>query len=224
MKVLIADDEKMLTETLKELLSQNNIDSDAVHNGEDAVAYAITGDYDLILLDIMMPILNGIEAVKQIRKNGLSTPVLFLSAKSEVIDKIDGLENGGDDYLTKPFSSAELLARIKALTRRKSEYLGETIQVDELILNKNTYDLIYENSKMQLTKKEFCVMEMLITNPGIIIQKERILQKIWGYDNQSEYNTVEVYISFLRKKLMSIGANIKIKAIRGAGYILDSKD
>lgn len=221
MKVLIADDEKILADTLKEVLKHHKIDADAVYDGDDAVYYALNGCYDLIILDVMMPKKNGIEVLKALRSKKFNQPILMLSAKSEIVDKIEGLDNGADDYLTKPFSSAELISRIKALTRRKGEFLGDKLVFNNLALNKNTFELECGEKKIALSAKEFKIMETLITNTGIIMQKERIVEKVWGYDNESEYNSVEVYISFLRKKIAAVGADVHIRAVRGVGYSLE---
>jgi DNA-binding response OmpR family regulator len=226
-KVLIADDEKTLTTMLKEILRQNKIDCDAVGNGREAVDYAAAGNgqYDLIVLDIMMPVMNGYEALKQIRKKKISTPVLMLSAKSEIADKVDGLNFGADDYLTKPFSVDELVARIKALTRRKSEYIADLLSFGDITLDKNTFILNGGKQSgdrgIKLSNTEFKILEILIINKGHIISKDRLVEKVWGWDNDSVYNSAEVYISFLRKKLAAIKSAVSIKAVRGIGYCLE---
>jgi DNA-binding response OmpR family regulator len=226
-KVLIADDEKTLTTMLKEILRQNKIDCDVVGNGLEAVDYAAAGNgqYDLIVLDIMMPVMNGYEALKQIRQKKISTPVLMLSAKSEIADKVDGLNFGADDYLTKPFSVDELVARIKALTRRKSEYMPDLLSFGDITLDKNTFILNggkqSSDRGIKLSNTEFKILEILIINEGHIISKDRLVEKVWGWDNDSVYNSAEVYISFLRKKLAAIKSAVSIKAIRGIGYCLE---
>lgn len=221
MKVLIVDDEDRLANALVKLLSQNKIPADAVYNGEDGLDYALTGNYDVILLDIMMPKKDGFQVLKELRAKGFSTPVLLLSAKNETKDKIAGLDIGADDYITKPFDFGELLARLHALSRRKGEYTGNVLTFGNVNLNKATRELSVGDSKTVLSGKEYEMMEMLMLADSSIIEKEKFFQKIWGYDSDAEYNTIEVYISFLRKKLDALGGNVKIKAIRGVGYKLE---
>lgn len=221
MKVLIVDDEDRLANALVKLLSQNKIPADAVYNGEDGLDYALTGNYDVILLDIMMPKKDGFQVLKELRAKGFSTPVLLLSAKNETKDKIAGLDIGADDYITKPFDFGELLARLHALSRRKGEYTGNVLTFGNVNLNKATRELSVGDSKTVLSGKEYEMMEMLMLADNSIIEKEKFFQKIWGYDSDAEYNTIEVYISFLRKKLDALGGNVKIKAIRGVGYKLE---
>ena len=221
MKVLIAEDEKTLVNMLKEILRQNKIDCDIAYNGLEAVDYAKVGIYDLIILDIMMPKMNGMEALKEIRKHKISTPVLMLSAKSEVADKVDGLNIGADDYLTKPFATNELLARIKALTRRKGEYVGDVLAFGDLELDRDTFTLKCKNNEIKLSNTEYKIIELLLQNPTKIVNKEKMIEKVWGWDNNADYNNVEVYISFLRKKLLALKSKTIIKAVRGAGYSLE---
>lgn len=221
MKVLIADDEKTLIAMLKEILRRNKIDCDAVFDGYDAVEYAKATEYDLIILDIMMPKLSGYDALKKIRENKISTPILMLSAKSEVSDKVDGLNFGADDYLTKPFSADELIARIKALTRRKGEYVGDVLVYGDLTLDKDTFVLRCGKQEIKISATEYKIMELLLQNQNKIVNKERLIEKVWGWDNGSDYNNAEVYISFLRKKLAAMDCKVIIKAVRGAGYILE---
>lgn len=220
MKVLIADDEKTLVGLLKEILKRENIDSDAVYNGSDAIDYAVAGEYDLIVLDIMMPKMNGFEAIKEMRKKKIATPVLFLSAKSEVGDKVDGLNLGADDYLTKPFAATEFIARVKALTRRQAEYKGNETTFGDLTLDRDAFFLRSGGGEIKLGNTEYKIIEMLIANPKTIVNKERLVERVWGWDNEAEYNNAEVYISFLRKKLTAIKSCVAIKAVRGIGYRL----
>ncbi|MCL2798203.1 MAG: response regulator transcription factor [Firmicutes bacterium] len=224
MKVLIADDEKKLVELLKEILKRENIDSDVVYNGAEAVDYAIAGQYDLIVLDIMMPKMTGFEAIKELRRKKISTPILFLSAKSEVGDKVDGLNLGGDDYLTKPFAAVEFIARVKALTRRQAEYKGNEITVADLTLDRDAFVLRSVGGDIKLGSTEYRIMEILMSNPKTVVNKERLVEKVWGWDNEAEYNNAEVYISFLRKKLAAIKSCVQIKAVRGIGYRLSSAE
>lgn len=223
MKILIVDDEKQLAEALQEILKRHKFIADAVYDGEAGLDYALTGSYDLIILDVMLPKKNGHEVIREIRKNKLSVPVLMLSAKSEVPDKITGLDSGADDYLTKPFSSEELLARVRALTRRKGEVVGDVLEFGGLKLDKNTFELSCKEKKVKLGVKEFQVLEIFLLNPSHITPKEKLMEKIWGYDFEGEYNTLEVYISFLRKKLAAINSDFEIKAVRGAGYCLERR-
>ncbi|MCL2140432.1 MAG: response regulator transcription factor [Dehalococcoidia bacterium] len=222
MKVLIADDEKPLATMLQELLQRHNIHSDVVFNGRDAADYALDAQYDLIILDVMMPKMNGYEVIKEIRSNGLTTPVLFLSAKGEVEDKVSGLNLGADDYLTKPFAVSEFVARVRALTRRPADFNGDQLEYGDLVLDKITLNLRSKANTVKLSSTEYKIMEMLLLNCKGITEKERLIVRVWGYDNESEYNNSEVYISFLRKKLSAIQSTVRIKAVRGIGYTLIS--
>ncbi len=223
MKILIVDDEYQLTQALSVILKQHNYFVDCAFNGEQGLDYALSGIYDLIILDIMMPKIDGYTLLKTLRKNNIDIPVLMLSAKSEITDKIDGLNLGADDYITKPFNTDELLARIKALLRRKEKFTGDVLCFYDISLDRDTFELICSDNKITLGKKEFQILEMLLLNSGRSIDKEKFIEKIWGYDTDAEYNTVEVYISFLRKKLLAVGAKTEIKSIRGIGYTLGEK-
>jgi DNA-binding response OmpR family regulator len=220
MKILLVDDEKQLTEALSVILKKNNYSVDCAFNGEDGLDMALTGIYDLVVLDIMMPAPDGLTVLKTLRKKGINCPILMLTAKSDITDKIDGLNLGADDYLTKPFVTDELLARIKALLRRKEKFTGDVLSFGDILLDRDTFELVKDNRKITLGKKEFQILEMLILNSGKSIDKERFIEKIWGYDTDAEYNTIEVYVSFLRKKLLAVGAKAEIKSIRGIGYTL----
>ncbi len=220
MKILLVDDEIQLTDALSVILKKNNYSVDVSNDGENGQDMALSGIYDLIILDIMMPKIDGLSLLKTLRNNKYSTPVLMLSAKSEISDKIEGLNLGADDYLTKPFSTDELLARIKALLRRKETFTGDVLSFGDILLNRNTIELECNNNHISLGKKEFQILEMLILNQGKNIDKDRFIEKIWGYDTDAEYNTIEVYVSFLRKKLTAIGSKTEIKSIRGIGYTL----
>lgn len=222
MNILIVEDEKQLSEVLEALLKQNNYAVDAVYDGVSGEEYAETGIYDLIILDIMLPGKNGLDVLKSLRRKHISVPVLLLTAKAEVEDKIAGLDLGADDYLTKPFATGELLARIRAMTRRKGEYTGDEYAFSKTKLKKNTYELTCTGNAVKLGMKEYQIMEMLMQNSGQIIPKELLTEKIWGYESGAEYNAIEVYISFLRKKLGAIGSDIAIKAVRGVGYSLEA--
>ncbi|WP_298481969.1 response regulator transcription factor [uncultured Ruminococcus sp.] len=223
MNILVVEDEVQLADTLAEILRRNKYNVDAVFDGEDGLEYARTGIYDCILLDIMLPVRSGIEVVQILRKEKNSTPIMLLTAKSEVEDKIQGLDCGADDYLTKPFSTGELLARIRALTRRKGEVEVDYLHFDELRLSRQTYALTQGENSMKLSLKEYQIMEILMSNPGQIMPKERFIEKIWGYESDVEYNNIEVYISFLRKKLAAIQSTVQIRTARGIGYFLEKK-
>lgn len=218
MKVLIVDDEKQLTSALSVLLKKRGLDCDCVYDGEDAVEYILTGVYDAVVLDWMLPKLSGIDVLRTVRERGIATPIIMLTAKGEVADKISGLNCGADDYLAKPFNSDELLARIYAITRRKGEYVGTQIKFGDLTLDCETHVLCCGNQTVKLGNKEFQVAEMLLKNPERVFPKELIIDKIWGYDSDAEYNNVEVYVSFLRRKLAAIKSNVTVKSIRNTGY------
>ena len=221
MKILVVEDEEALAEALSEILKRNKYSVDAVYDGEDGLEYAMTGVYDCILLDIMLPKMNGLDVLRILRKRHISTPILLLTAKSDIEDKITGLDSGADDFLTKPFVSGELLARVRALTRRKGEVITDEFTCGDVALNKSTFSLSREGQFVKLSLKEYQIMEMLMANPKQLIPKERFIEKIWGYESDVEYNNVEVYISFLRKKLHVIGSNVTIKTARGIGYFLE---
>lgn len=222
MKILVVEDEMQLADALSELLKRNMYSVDTFYNGIDGLDNALTGVYDCIILDIMMPGMNGIEVLSNLRREKINTPVLLLTAKSEVDDKINGLDCGADDYLTKPFVTGELLARVRALTRRKGEIVDEdNFEYKGLKLHKNTCSISCKGNDMKLSLKEYYIMEMLIANHGQILPKERIIEKIWGSESDVEYNNIEVYISFLRKKIASVMADVQIKTARGIGYFLE---
>lgn len=223
MKILVVEDEVQLADALTEILKRNKYSVDTQYEGIGGLDDALTGVYDCIILDIMLPGMNGIDILRNLRKEKVMTPVLLLTARSEVEDKINGLDCGADDYLTKPFVTGELLARVRALTRRKGgEMIDENkMEFNGLELNKSTSSVVYEGNDVKLSLKEYQIMELLITNPKQILPKERIIEKIWGYESDVEYNNIEVYISFLRKKLAVISAPVQIKTARGIGYSLE---
>lgn len=218
MRILLAEDEKELSDALVAILQYNHYSVDAVYNGQDAYEYGLAENYDGIILDIMMPKLNGIEVIKKLRKEGIETPVLFLTAKSTTEDKILGLDEGADDYITKPFVMEELLARVRALTRRRPSFTSNVLQYGNIILDKNNFELKCQEEKIQLNNKEFQVLEMLMRNAGKVVSTECFLESIWGYDTEAEVNVVWVNISNVRKKLAKLNANAEIKAVRGVGY------
>ena len=221
MRILLAEDEKELSNALVAILKHDNYSIDPVYNGIDALEYGLSGNFDVIILDIMMPKLNGLEVLEKLRQKGIQTPILMLTAKSEIEDRIKGLDMGADDYLNKPFAMGELLARVRALGRRKSEFTPNLITVGDISLNKENSELSNGKTSLRLGNKEFQMLEMLITNPKRLISTEQFMEHIWGYDAEAEINVVWVYISFLRKKLLSLDSNVKIKAVRGVGYTLE---
>jgi two-component system response regulator ArlR len=223
MRLLLAEDERELSSALVAILTHNNYSVDAVFNGRDALDYLLGGNYDGAILDIMMPRLDGLTVLKQARERGCMIPVLFLTAKAEIDDRVNGLDSGADDYLTKPFASRELLARVRAMTRRQPDLSGSVLRCGNLSLNRATFELSGERASFRLTNKEYQMMEMLMDNPRQLISTERFLEKIWGYDSDTEMNVVWVYISYLRKKLTALGSNVQIKANRGLGYSLECK-
>ncbi|MCM1364881.1 MAG: response regulator transcription factor [Ruminococcus sp.] len=221
MRLLLAEDEKALSKALCAVLKHNNYSVDAVYDGQDALDYGLCENYDGIILDLMMPKMNGLDVLKNLREKGISTPVLILTAKAEVEDRIIGLDAGADDYLTKPFAMGELLARIRAMTRRKSEFSPNLLTLGNLSLNRETFELSTEKDSFRLGNKEFQMIEMLMDNPNRLISTEQFMERIWGYETEAEINVVWVYISYLRKKLQNLGANMEIKATRGVGYTLE---
>ena len=223
MKLLLAEDEIELSKALCAILKHNNYSVDAALNGRDALELGLTGNYDGIILDIMMPELDGMSVLRRLRAEGVTTPILILTAKGELDDKIEGLDAGADDYLSKPFQMGELLARIRAMTRRKSEFAPGVLSFENITLDRAAYKLVCGDDELRLGNKEFQMMEMLLSNPGRLISTEEFMERIWGNDSEAEINVVWVYISYLRKKLTSIGAAVEIKAARGVGYTLSPK-
>ena len=221
MRLLIIEDEPGLAEGLKALFEKNNYCADMVHDGITGLEYALSNIYDVIILDIMLPKLNGLELLENLRKEKITTPVLLLSARSEIDDKIRGLDCGADDYLTKPFDSGELLARIRALIRRKTNILDNNLTFGDISINRNTQELICKTSAIKLGQKEFQLIEVFMSNPERILPKEMLIEKVWGFDNTTEYNNVEVYVSFIRKKLLHLHSTAQIKSTRNVGYSLE---
>lgn len=220
MRILLAEDERSLSRAIVKIFEKNNFSVDAVYNGEDALMYLESGNYDVAVLDIMMPRLDGIQVLRKIRGQKISTPVLILSAKSDTEDKVTGLDSGANYYLTKPFDSNELLAAIRAITRKTSEP-DSKLSYGNLTLDRATFELSGPTKSFRLANKEFQMMEVLISNPRQLISAERFMEKIWGYDSSAEINVVWVYISYLRKKLSSLGSDVIIKAHRNSGYSLE---
>lgn len=221
MRILLAEDEPALSKALVNILERNNYSVDAVYDGEEALEYLEADNYDGLILDVMMPKVDGITVLKEIRAMGNMIPVLILTAKSEVDDKIDGLDAGANDYLTKPFNSRELLARIRAMTRINTNQVDSQLKIGNVILDSATFELSTPKGKYRLANKEFQILEMLMKDPKKLISSERFMEKIWGYDSEAEINVVWVYISYLRKKLAALEADIQIKATRNAGYSLE---
>ena len=222
MKLLLVEDEKQLSEALQQILIKNKYSVDAVYNGDEGLDYALTDIYDVIILDIMLPKLNGLEILKMIRKRKISTPVILLTAKASVEDRILGLDCGADDYLPKPFSTEELLARLRALTRRSGGFINEnTLEFSDIKLNLSTYDMEVKDNSITLTQKEFEILRYFMQRPKSVVSKDDLITKLWGYDSDIEYNNIEVYISFLRKKLDYVESNVKITTIRRVGYRLE---
>ncbi|MBC8060357.1 MAG: response regulator transcription factor [Clostridiaceae bacterium] len=223
MRILIVEDELPLAEALTQILRKNNYTVDTVNDGESGLDNALSDIYDLIILDIMLPKMDGISILKKVRKEGISTPVMLLTARGEISDKVQGLDSGADDYLAKPFASEELLARIRAISRRKGELLQDnSLKFGDLLLNISTLKLTKDRKEIKLILKEFQLLELLITRKNLASSKELIIEKVWGFDSEVEHNHVEVYISFLRKKLIYLNSSVTINTVRGVGYILES--
>ena len=221
MRILLAEDERSLSRAIIALLEKHNYSADAVYDGQEALDYLEAENYDAVILDIMMPKLDGLSVLRMLRERGSQIPVLLLTAKSEVEDKVTGLDSGANDYLTKPFATAELLARIRAMTRTQSAQTDSRMSFGNITLNQITYELSSPSGSFRLANKEYQMMELLLRNPRQLIPSERFLEKIWGYDSDVELNVVWVYISYLRKKLAALHADIQIKAHRNAGYSLE---
>ncbi|MBR5666699.1 MAG: response regulator transcription factor [Lachnospiraceae bacterium] len=222
MRILLAEDEKALSRVLVTIFEKNNYSVDPVYNGEDALEYLQASNYDAAILDIMMPKMDGITVLKKVREAGNRIPILMLTAKSEVEDKVLGLDSGANDYLAKPFDTKELLARVRAITR--SQAAADTkLRMGNVTLDRSTFELSSANGSFRLANKEYQMMEFFMSNPHHVIPTERFMEKIWGYDTDVEVNVVWVYISYLRKKLDALQANIQIKASRNAGYSLEDK-
>lgn len=225
MKVLLAEDEKRMNRALTEIMRQEGYEVTSVENGEDALDEIEGGLYDIIVLDVMMPQKNGFEVAKATRAAGIKTPILMLTAKSELDDKVEGLDSGADDYLTKPFMTKELLARLRALGRRNVQTSDGNLKFEDLSLDVKGAVLKCDNGQsVRLGEKELRILEYLISNQGRVLTREQIALKIWGYESDSEYNNVEVYMSFARKKLAYVGTRCEIKALRGIGYELRCRD
>ena len=223
MRILLAEDEQELSQALVAILEHSHYAVDAVYDGEAALSYGLAENYDGLILDIMMPKLDGLAVLSALRKQGVTTPALFLTAKGEVGDRIQGLDIGADDYLTKPFAMGELLARLRAMTRRKDAFMPPVLSMGNIALDRAAFELRGPEAAIRLGSKEFQMLEMLLANAGRVISAEQFIERIWGYDAEAEANLVWVYISYLRKKLAALSANVEIKASRGLGYTLAVK-
>lgn len=218
MQILIAEDDVRLAAALEKILKDNGYDVDVVHDGEDGLNYGKTSMYDVIILDVMMPKMDGFEVTRELRRSGINAPIMLLTARDATTDKITGFDSGADDYMTKPFSPAELMAHLRALTRRQGEVQFERLEAGDLCLNLESYELTCHNKSLQLSFKEFSILKILMSNPGAIVSKETLIDKAWGITSSAGDNNVEAYISFLRKKLTHLGSESKIETIRRAGY------
>ena len=223
MRILLAEDERSLSRAVVALLEKNNYSADAVYDGAEALEYLAAENYDAVILDIMMPKMDGLTVLRKLRERGSHVPVLMLTAKSEVEDKVAGLDTGANDYLTKPFATAELLARIRAMTRTQAVQTDSRLSFGNVVLDQTTFELSAPGGSFRLANREYQMIELLMRNPRQVIPTERFLEKIWGYDSDVEINVVWVYISYLRKKLAALHANVQIKATRNTGYSLEEK-
>ncbi len=220
MRILLAEDEKALSKAIIKIFEKNNYSADAAYDGEEALAYLQSGYYDAAVLDIMMPKMDGITLLKKIRAEGNGIPVLMLTAKSDIEDRVLGLDSGANDYLPKPFDTRELLARIRSITRTKTD-TDNKLAFGNVTLDRATYELSSPTGSFRLANKEYQIMEYLMANPHRVFSTDMFMEKIWGWDNEAEINVVWVYISYLRKKLTALGADIQIKSSRNAGYSLE---
>ena len=223
MRLLIAEDNPKLLKSLLHIFEQNNFVADGVSNGDEAFSYAQTEEYDGLVLDIMMPGMDGITLLQKLRKMNIHTPALFLTARTEVSQRVEGLDAGADDYLPKPFSTAELLARVRAMLRRKDNYMPDILSYCDVALNRSTYQLDYDGKIQSLSGKEYQIMELLMQSPKIIVPTDKFMDHIWGWDSDVDTSVVWVHISNIRKKLLAIEAPLEIRFIRGAGYVLEDK-
>ncbi len=226
MRVLLAEDEKRMAAALVALLKQEKYDVDHMEDGASALDALESGIYDIAVLDVMMPEMNGFEVARKARQNGIKTPILMLTAKSQLDDKVQGLDSGADDYLTKPFQTKELMARLRALGRRNTAFKDESLKFGDIELDVSSATLTCNSTgqAIKLGEKELRILEYMLNNEGQIMTREQLAVKIWGFENEAEYNNVEVYMSFTRKKLAFVGSKVEIKAVRGLGYELREKD
>ena len=222
MRLLIAEDDPKLLKSLVHIFETNHYVVDGVSDGSLAFDYASSGEYDGLVLDIMMPGMDGINLLKKLRKDGVTTPALFLTAKTETYQKIEGLDAGADDYLPKPFATGELLARVRAMLRRKDNFVPDLLRFGDLVLNRSTYEIAYNGTTQALSGKEFQVMEILMQQPGMIVTAEQLITHIWGWETDVDTSVIWVHISNIRKKLDILSAPVAIRFVRNAGYILEA--
>lgn len=223
MRILVAEDEVELARGLRFLLEKNKFSVDIVHNGRDALDYIHAENYDAVVMDIMMPKLNGLDVLKRIRKEGSGVPVMVLTAKAEIEDRVEGLEAGADDYLPKPFSTREFIARVRALVRRNGNYVNSVLAFGNVRLDCSCYELSTDSASVRLNNKEYQLMELFLRHPRLVFSTEHIMDRIWGRDSESGVDVVWTYIGFLRKKLKCLEGNIEIRTVRGAGYLLEEQ-
>lgn len=223
MRLLIAEDDPKLLKSLLHIFQRSKFSADGVSDGAEALVYGRTREYDGLVLDIMMPGLDGLQVLKTLRREGITTPALFLTARTEVSQRVEGLDCGADDYLPKPFSTVELLARVRAMLRRKETYLPDLLTLGAVTLNRSTYQLLYQGRDQALSGKEFQLLEMMMQAPGSIIPTERFITHLWGWDTNVDTSVVWVHISNLRKKITALGAPLEIRFVRNAGYVLEDK-
>ena len=224
MRLLIAEDDPKLRKSLAHIFELNHYAVDSVENGTDALSFAASDEYDGLVLDIMMPGMDGVSVLRRLREQGITTPALFLTARTEIDQRIEGLDAGADDYLPKPFSTGELLARVRAMLRRKDTFTPDMMTMGALALNCSTYELVVDGRRQALSGKEFQVMEMLMRRPGMIVSVEQMITHIWGWDTDVDTSVVWVHVSNIRKKLESLGAAAAIKFVRNAGYVLEATE
>ena len=223
MRLLIAEDDPKLLKSLLHIFQRSKFSADGVSDGAEALVHGRTREYDGLVLDIMMPGLDGLQVLKTLRREGITTPALFLTARTEVSQRVEGLDCGADDYLPKPFSTVELLARVRAMLRRKETYLPDLLTFGAVTLNRSTYQLLYQGRDQALSGKEFQLLEMMMQAPGSIIPTERFITHLWGWDTNVDTSVVWVHISNLRKKIIALGAPLEIRFVRNAGYVLEDK-
>ncbi len=221
MRILVAEDDPRLLKSLVHILEVNKFSADGVSNGRDALCHAETGEYDGLVLDIMMPGMDGLQVLKRLRSKGITTPALFLTARTEVAQRVEGLDAGADDYLPKPFATEELLARVRAMLRRRDAFVPDLVRFHDVVLNRSTYELSFGNKTQPLSGKEFQVAEMLLSNPHAILSTEQLITRIWGWNTGVDTSVVWVHVSNLRKKLAALDAPIRIRFLRGVGYSLE---
>ena len=223
MRLLIAEDDPKLLKSLLHIFQRSKFSADGVSDGAEALVHGRTREYDGLVLDIMMPELDGLQVLQTLRREGITTPALFLTARTEVSQRVEGLDCGADDYLPKPFSTVELLARVRAMLRRKETYLPDLLTLGAVTLNRSTYQLLYQGRDQALSGKEFQLLEMMMQAPGSIIPTERFITHLWGWDTNVDTSVVWVHISNLRKKIAALGAPLEIRFVRNAGYVLEDK-